>query len=579
MPRIISPSFRRSLEEPRSADYPIVLLEITHPSLTQPIRVANDIVSYIFEGDTYIGFPFEFEIVGDTDQVPRGQLRIQNVDRRLSEAILELTSPPRVDLLIFASSDFSDTLVDGCRTYLEDPAEGFAADDPSQFMITSGVYINHFKYLGSGSGINNYFVFAGMALEQSHQYTSEEILNAVATALKFCVVPRRADLSTYDTFGQLCVFSSGNVFLVNVPGTTAATEPSDAGVTGGQSLGDGGLTWESTGIQVPVNWSEFLIDVGPSLTPLFVGSPGSAGLVTPDSNDAYVGILLAAAVKGKPSAAWLNAASGIPGYTRIQLFAKLALENISGELNAISQLPNTFQGAVNAAGAPFDVQYLADGTEAGWTGMRALAALHTIVGDYAAATAASNLADAIKPRLLGLRDPVSGRFRTFYGQTGFEALTGDAAFISDLRFHLWPTIHGMLLPSEMATYRDSVIAYTEANTPNLYNSLVNDFVMSEWYWGVGRSTHSSANPARVELIARYNARAESARTLTDVVLTGDFAGETARPQPEYAARHLVFGNITVNVMSLTGEIKSFDMSNEPWPAPRTTADRLPGLEP
>lgn len=128
MPRGISAAFRRSLEEPRSDDYPVILLEISHESLSNPIRVANDVVSYSYQNNTYIGFPFEFEIVGDSEQVPRGQLRIQNVDQRISDAVLSLTTPPRVDLLIFASSDFSETLVDGVRPSIEtDPVPEYSA--------------------------------------------------------------------------------------------------------------------------------------------------------------------------------------------------------------------------------------------------------------------------------------------------------------------------------------------------------------------------------------------------------------------------------------------------------------------
>src|SRR5262245_51376559 len=109
MPREISTAFRRELEEPRSTELVVILLEISHPSLAVPIRVANDTVHYLYNGNTYIGFPFEIDLLGDDEQIPRGQLKIQNVDRQIGEAILELTTPPSLTITIVAGSDFGET--------------------------------------------------------------------------------------------------------------------------------------------------------------------------------------------------------------------------------------------------------------------------------------------------------------------------------------------------------------------------------------------------------------------------------------------------------------------------------------
>lgn len=101
------------MEEPRSDEYIIVLLEIQIPQSTTVIRVANDVVDYVYNGNTYIGFPFEIELVGDVERMPRGTLRIQNVDQRIGEAVLELVNPPRLAILLFAQSDFEPTEVGG----------------------------------------------------------------------------------------------------------------------------------------------------------------------------------------------------------------------------------------------------------------------------------------------------------------------------------------------------------------------------------------------------------------------------------------------------------------------------------
>ena len=115
MPRVISTDLRRALEEPRSNEYIVILLEITHPQISQPIRVANDVVDYRYDSNLYIGFPFIIEVVTDNERVPRGQLSIQNVDQRISDAIIDLTTPPKLRIICFANSDFTDEIVDGAR--------------------------------------------------------------------------------------------------------------------------------------------------------------------------------------------------------------------------------------------------------------------------------------------------------------------------------------------------------------------------------------------------------------------------------------------------------------------------------
>lgn len=127
MPRTLSSSLRRALEEPRSSEYVVILLDIDHETLAEPIRVANDVVAYVYEGNTYLGFPFEIEVLTDSRQVPRGQLRIQNVDRRIGEAIVNLVTPPTLTITLLANSDFYDVLQDGKRLPISTPVIEYQA--------------------------------------------------------------------------------------------------------------------------------------------------------------------------------------------------------------------------------------------------------------------------------------------------------------------------------------------------------------------------------------------------------------------------------------------------------------------
>lgn len=118
MPRALSQNFRRDLEEPRSNEMLVILLAIADPTLAEPILVANDVVSYNYNGAIYLGFPFEFELIDDSSsgRIPTGRIRIQNVDRQIGEAVLNLTQSPTVTITILASSDFGNIDSDGVRS-------------------------------------------------------------------------------------------------------------------------------------------------------------------------------------------------------------------------------------------------------------------------------------------------------------------------------------------------------------------------------------------------------------------------------------------------------------------------------
>lgn len=109
MPRSLTAPFRYSLERQETGEALIVFVTITHPELPSAIRVANDAVDYVWNGDTYIGFPFDISLISDGDQPPSARLTVQNVDRRIGEAVRDLTSPPRLRIDLLAASDFDET--------------------------------------------------------------------------------------------------------------------------------------------------------------------------------------------------------------------------------------------------------------------------------------------------------------------------------------------------------------------------------------------------------------------------------------------------------------------------------------
>lgn len=108
--RTLTTGFRNSIEKPYSDEIPLIFATITHPALAQTIRIANDVVDFIWTAQTYVGFPFDITILTDSDKAPSATIRMQNVDGKIGAAALLLVSSPRLQLNILAASDFGPVL-------------------------------------------------------------------------------------------------------------------------------------------------------------------------------------------------------------------------------------------------------------------------------------------------------------------------------------------------------------------------------------------------------------------------------------------------------------------------------------
>jgi hypothetical protein len=83
----------------------LVLLEIDHDDLADPIRVVNNHQNITSNGYLFVGFPFEIELPGeDPDQPLRARLRIDNVDRTIVETVRTISSPPTVTARVVLAS-------------------------------------------------------------------------------------------------------------------------------------------------------------------------------------------------------------------------------------------------------------------------------------------------------------------------------------------------------------------------------------------------------------------------------------------------------------------------------------------
>jgi hypothetical protein len=101
MSRTLSPLAKQAIFAQESGEAFILLLTITHASLAQPIRCANNMQDVVSGGNTFTAFPFRITLPQDReDRPPKMRLSIDNVDRSIVTAVRTLTSPPTIQLAV-----------------------------------------------------------------------------------------------------------------------------------------------------------------------------------------------------------------------------------------------------------------------------------------------------------------------------------------------------------------------------------------------------------------------------------------------------------------------------------------------
>lgn len=88
----------------------VELLEVTNPSFSEPMRIANDVQDWVSQGQTYIGIRFGFTLPDDVSgQAPRMRLAMDNVGRGISDE-LERLVPGSITMakLIIVACDTPD---------------------------------------------------------------------------------------------------------------------------------------------------------------------------------------------------------------------------------------------------------------------------------------------------------------------------------------------------------------------------------------------------------------------------------------------------------------------------------------
>lgn len=84
-----------------ASNLPFILLTITHPSLTTPIRVVNNRQDVFSNGNAYTAFPFEIVLPDSSeDAPPRARVRIDNVTREIGQVIRNMDTAASVSITV-----------------------------------------------------------------------------------------------------------------------------------------------------------------------------------------------------------------------------------------------------------------------------------------------------------------------------------------------------------------------------------------------------------------------------------------------------------------------------------------------
>lgn len=106
MSRTVSSSALSAINANETGEVFLILLTISHASLSPSIRVTSNAEDVTSNGDTFVPFPFDITLPADTDQIAAGaRLAIDNVDRQIVQAVRNLTSAPTVLIQIVRAAD------------------------------------------------------------------------------------------------------------------------------------------------------------------------------------------------------------------------------------------------------------------------------------------------------------------------------------------------------------------------------------------------------------------------------------------------------------------------------------------
>jgi hypothetical protein len=92
-----------------SGDVLLTFAEISHPLLSEPMRVVTDVLPYEWNGAIWQGVMFEFEAVNDDERTPEARITLPAIDQGIANALIALPERARISVWVLTSADFDLT--------------------------------------------------------------------------------------------------------------------------------------------------------------------------------------------------------------------------------------------------------------------------------------------------------------------------------------------------------------------------------------------------------------------------------------------------------------------------------------
>lgn len=84
----------------------LTFAEITHPLLTEPMRVVADVLPYSWNNAVWSPVMFEFEPLTDSERMPEARIVLPAIDQSIANALIDLPARARISVWVLTSADF-----------------------------------------------------------------------------------------------------------------------------------------------------------------------------------------------------------------------------------------------------------------------------------------------------------------------------------------------------------------------------------------------------------------------------------------------------------------------------------------
>ena len=139
MARDIADTVQTQLESPTRTEVLLCFLTVTSPNIAEPARIVCEesgnasihngrFLSYVLDGETFVGIPFRPEPLSDNEEVPRATFTIPAYDLQIAEWFQDMEDTGRMKIEYYPSSSWGAPDDDALRQPIGIPLPVYSAD-------------------------------------------------------------------------------------------------------------------------------------------------------------------------------------------------------------------------------------------------------------------------------------------------------------------------------------------------------------------------------------------------------------------------------------------------------------------